>query len=408
MEITSDHKKTAPVPPGYLEAMCDYLEAGEPELWEWFSSNKTKIEHVESTRLDLLKSAYRLDSGQQPELYRLAEAVTAALLLDCPVTFYQSQNSGDGMNAALAYIPGEIHMVLQGPILTALDDVEKQALMGHEFSHYLLWERWDGRYLIASQILGAMTLDAQAEPAHLESARLFDMYCEIFCDQGALRVTGNLNAAVAMLVKIETGLQEVSAESYLVQAEEIFSKGDIKAAGISHPESFIRSRALKLCQEGKAETESEITKMIEGTRAVSELDLLGQQRVMGCTRRLIESFLTAEWMQSEPVLAHARSYFSDFRVADSGNEVDLEAIKAAGESLKEYYCYVLLDFVAADRDLEDLPLAAALLMARSLEMERQFGTIAMKELNLKKSQFEKIEKNADKLVAGASEMEQQA
>jgi hypothetical protein len=408
MEIANDQNEIALKPPGYLVAICDYLQVGEPGVWEWFSANQTKVEHVERTRLELLKSAYRLDRGQQPELYRLAEAVTAALSLDCPVTFYQSQNSGEGMNAALAYIPGEIHMVMQGPIMTALNDVEKQALMGHEFSHYLLWERWDGRFLIASQILGAMTLDAQAEPAHLESARLFDMYCEIFCDQGALRVTEDLNAAIAMLVKIETGLQEVSAESYLAQAEEIFSKEDIKAAGISHPESFIRSRALKLCQESRAETDAEIKKMIEGTRPVSELDLLGQQRVMGCTRRLIESFLAEEWMQSEPVLAHARSYFSDFRAADNGNEVDLEAIKAAGEPLKEYYCYVLLDFVVADRDLEDVPLAAALLLARRLEMEKRFGTIAMKELNLKKSQFEKIEKNAEKLVAGASEMEKQA
>ena len=44
---------------------------------------------------------------------------------------------------------------------------------------------------------------------------------------------------------METGLSEVSAESYLRQADEIFSAGRTQANQLTHPEPYIRARALK-------------------------------------------------------------------------------------------------------------------------------------------------------------------
>ena len=99
--------------------MREYLKKEEPELWQWFSSNRVRQEHAEAVRLDLLKSTYRLEAASQPQLYGLAEEVLGKLQLEAPVTFYQAQ-SGGGLNAALAYLPGEVHIIFVGSVLNAL------------------------------------------------------------------------------------------------------------------------------------------------------------------------------------------------------------------------------------------------------------------------------------------------
>src|SRR5262249_43386733 len=103
-----------PVP--YHWAIRDYLKSEEPELWKWFSSTKVRQEHAEAVRLDLLKSTYRLDAASQPQLYGLAEEVLGQLQCKAPVTFYQAQ-CGGGLNASLALLPGEAHIILVGSIL---------------------------------------------------------------------------------------------------------------------------------------------------------------------------------------------------------------------------------------------------------------------------------------------------
>ena len=54
---------------------------------------------------------------------------------------------------------------------------------------------------------------------------------------------------MSTLVKMTTGLTEVDADSYVRQAEEIFSKDSVQANQLTHPESYIRARALMLWAE---------------------------------------------------------------------------------------------------------------------------------------------------------------
>ena len=44
--------------------------------------------------------------------------------------------------------------------------------------------------------------------------------------------------------------------------------------------------------------------------------------------------------------------------------------------MQDYYCYVLLDFITADRDLEEYPLAAALTLTEELGLKDRFSEIA--------------------------------
>ena len=76
-------------------------------------------------------------------------------------------------------------------------------------------------------------------------------------------------------------------------------------------------------------------------------------------------------------------------------------LEAADSTLRDYFCYVLLDFAAADQSLDDLPLSAALVTARQVGLGQRFSEIAAKELGLPKKRFAKIEANAERRVAEA-------
>ena len=74
----------------------------------------------EAIRFDLLKSTYRIDRDAQPALYEMADEVAKSLGMEVPVTLYQAQNP-QGLNASLAYIPDEAHIVLHGPVRVSPD-----------------------------------------------------------------------------------------------------------------------------------------------------------------------------------------------------------------------------------------------------------------------------------------------
>jgi hypothetical protein len=70
--------------------------------------------------------------------------------------------------------------------------------------------------------------------------------------------------------------------------------------------------------------------------------------------------------------------------------------------MQDYYCYVLLDFATADRDLEEYPLAAALALSEQLGLKDKFGEIARKELRLRQKSWEKLDQQKHELLAKAN------
>lgn len=383
----------------YHCAIRDHLQREEAALWRWFSSNRVREEAADAVRLDLLKSTYRVDRETQPALYELADRVLGKLGFEVPVTIYQSQ-SGSDLNASLAYIPGEAHLVLSGPVTSTLTAHELEAVFGHELSHLLLWDGWNGDYMVVDQLLGAMSMDAHADTAHIESIRLFRLYTEVFCDRGALRVAGETALVVSALVKMHTGIAEVNAQSYLQQAEEIFSQGPVKAQELTHPEVYIRARAIERWSANDQEADAMVAEMIEGAPALDTLDLLARTRVAANTRVLIGRLLSPKWFRTEATLAHARFYFDDFD-PDEGiaARAPAEPFDRGDDALKDYYCFVLLDFVSADRDLEDLPLAAAIILAREVGLSDRFRTRAMQDLSILARRYDALAGKAGALLS---------
>jgi Peptidase family M48 len=392
-----------PEPLPYQRSMVEFLKAEEADLWNWFSSTKARGQQSEAVRLDLLKTTYRLEAATQPQLYASAGEVLTHYGFRAPITFYQAQSAGP-MNAGLAYLPGEAHIVLVGPVLVALSEAELRALLAHELAHFVLYEGWDGEFLVAADLLRALANDVAAAPAHVESARLYTLYGEIFADRGAYCVTRDAAVTIATLIKTETGLTQVSADSYLRQADEIFDKSRVQADQLTHPEPYIRARALRLWADSGPDAAAKVEAMIEGKPLLMRLDLLAQRRVAATTRRLLERLLAPTWFRSEAVLAHARLFFEDFAPpGDNHAENDADTLADLDPALRDYYCYVLLDFVTADRDLTDPALAAAIVLSRRLGLAERFAELAIKELGVGKRAFAKIDRDAEALLARTNE-----
>ena len=369
-------------------------------MWNWFASARAQADYTENLRLELLKSTYRLDAEGHPELYNNVEVAKARLQLDIPITLYQAQNSPQP-NATLYFMPGEGHVVFSGSLLSQLNAEEIKSVIGHELAHHHLWGREGGEFHIADRLIQAVANDPRAATSHEHTARRFQLYTEIFADRGSLCVTGDVNPVVAGLVKIQTGLSQVSAASYLRQAEEIFAKGNVATEGLSHPEAFIRARSLALWRERGDDATVTISDMIEGTMALDELDLIGQARLTNHTRRFLEYLLQPKWFQTTATLGHAKLFFADFQPVNTRDASVLDGFKFSDTKLREYFCYLLLDFVTADPELEDMPLVAALDLSRQLEMDAQFEKFAAKELKMKIRDVRKLKEQAGEMLAKA-------
>jgi hypothetical protein len=379
------------------------LKAREAGLWEWFSSARLRAEHAQGARIELLKTAYRLERESHADLYAVADHAAAKLRTTAPITIYQSQGA-QALNASLAYVPGEAHILLEGPVATRLGREELLAVLAHELAHFALWETEGGDLFVAEQVLTAMANHDRARPSHFQSARLFRLYTEIFADRAALFVTGDAAASINALVKLETGIEAVSAENYLRQADEIFKNEEVQAEKLTHPETYIRARALKLWADRAEEANAEITRMMEGPLSLEELDLIGQARLSELTRRLLLELLKPRWFQSSAALTHARLFFEDFAPAGPEHEDAgvFEEIQAAGSRLQDYFCYVLLDFAAIDPELEEAPIAAGLLASERLGCLHRFEELVMKELGATKKRITKLKKERDRILADAA------
>jgi len=237
---------------------------------------------------------------------------------------------------------------------------------------------------VADRIITSIANSGNSEMAYYETARLFRLYTEIFCDQGAFTVLENTDPVITSLVKIATGLDKVSAESYLKQAEEIFnSEKHTKADTITHPENFIRARAIQLWQTGGRDAEQEIIRMIEGTAGLNQLDIFKQKMMSELTHRFMQLLLKPKWFQTSLTLSHAKQFFPKFSMDSSAtlSKELLTSVNDSHNSIKEYLCYLLLDFVIVDPALELVPFGCAFQFAEDLQLKDVFDNIVKKEFN---------------------------
>ncbi|MFT6861713.1 MAG: hypothetical protein ACJAVK_000266 [Akkermansiaceae bacterium] len=388
-------------PLNYHRRMRDYLLAEHRELWEWFASIEGKSDYTEAVELHLLKTTYRLEREAHRDLYEAADEVSLALGLAIPVTLYQAQG-GAGNSAALYDTPGHGHIVFIGGLLELLDLPEKRAILGHELAHFKLWREDSGRHLVADQVLTAMVNEPRADETHFQSARLHRLYTEIYADQGALLVTDE-KTTISALLKVHTGMKTANPESYLKQAEELFRKGQFSTEGSTHPELFIRVRAIQKTSSGEDQTEveEEINRLIEGEMKLDEMDFLSQQSLLGHTKAFLQAHLKEEWLQTDTILAHASLFFHDFRESLASPGTFVLNLGGVDKKIRDYFCYLLVDFAVADRELDENSIAASFVTAESFAIADALEPLMREELKLRKKDVIRIRKEATETVSKA-------
>jgi len=366
----------------YHQLITDFFKR-QQAVWRFFSQHTQQEEQQQELRTGLLKNTYKFDPAIETALYEKLALAKERLGLQLPVTLYQALHSEE-TTAAIIYTGSEAHIVFSGKIIQLLSDEELLAIIGHELSHVHVCGQLDGDLAIADRIITAIAHHPGATAAHYESARLFKLYTEIFCDRGAALAAGHYAPVVSALVKTATGLQAVNADSYIKQAEEIFThEGGLRAAGLSHPENFIRARAVHLWHTKAAHTDDSIRRMIEGPAGLDKLDLLQQQALSAITRRLLQLVLQPAWMQTAPVIALAKAYFATLEWQEPPpTDAWAPNIPALHDTIKEYLSYVLYDMATADKQLEDLPLGYCFFLAGHLRLDTHFNQVVKKERKL--------------------------
>jgi Peptidase family M48 len=379
-------------PLAYHQDVVAHLQREERHAWEW-SSSEVLTQEVGEIRESMLRGTYRLEQQGHPQVFEACTTAMARLGIDAPFTLYQA-NDGT-MNASLVYVPGEIHLVFFGPILEKLGQDELLALMGHELSHYLLWSMGERDHYRASRVFDHALCYPDAKPSHRETARLLSLHTELFADRGAAIAAGAAEPAVAVLVKVMTGLTNVDPEAYLRQAQEVEATGG-KSRGMSHPEAYLRARALQLWWVNDPELPQWLKKHLQGPLSIEALDLLGQSRLTAMTRGFLARFMVIAGESSDEISTQLRAVFPDFNRQE---ESPLDLAEITGEQIddatRDFFIALMFDLAMADADATEQVMLAAAKVSATIGATERLTSALRRDLKWTKAR-------ADKLVAQAA------
>ena len=390
----------------YHRRVADTLASKEKELWGWFQSDTFAEQYQREAQLRLSKSALELGrdgNANNVRRYELAEAARDKLGLAADIVLYQSQDAGGAPNAMLHYIPGQITVEFCGRVLELLDEDELLDLLGHEIAHYKLYQEEGGRHHTAVRLVHWICRRDDCPIIWLETARRLSLYTEIYCDTAGFIVTGNRDVSIRGLAKMVADFKDADAKAYLAQAETILAQEKSGSQGLSHPELYIRAKAIANRDALDAQGfEGSLVPLIEGPLDIESLDILSQESLQDLTRSLIDCFARPEANRTEAVMAHARHFFPKYRWP-AKSAISTIVLPDTTSETRDYLAYVLLDLAHCDQAHAEDALGTALVVARQCGLDAAFRKVARKELRKTTDELAKFERHGVTVMGGVAD-----
>jgi hypothetical protein len=238
---------------------------------------------------------------------------------------------------------------------------EEQISAAERQARMKLYTVGNGELEIADRIVAAIVEREDFDTSYLETARLFQRYTRIYGDRCAGEVTADPTDS-------------------------------------EYPQ---RVRALQLWREQGDAAAKAISRIVEGPRELGRLDIFSQAALRELTRVFIFEFLRPDWIRTPSMTALAYAYFADLswnqgddgltdepggegtvRYFSAGARAQLaDGLAGVHGSVRDYFAFVLLDFVLADASLEERAAARARAFAADLTLADTFGHLYNRKSN---------------------------
>lgn len=363
------------------------------KMWAFFSNPKKRTNDIIEYKQELLKNTYKYTKETHAVLYANIVKIQQKIgLQNLNITAFQSQGF-ENANAGIVVFENECFLIFSGNIIDIMSPEELETVIAHELAHCLFYKLENGQMEIADTIINAIGNNFNSEPVYLETARRFKLYTEIFCDRIALEVSSNQNAMVSGLLKITTHTQNLDVSEYLKQIDEILTlEPNSKTNQNTHPEIYIRAKAINLWYKKEEKASEIIDKLVDNHPHLDKLDLLQQKRLNELTFVIIHLLLKPNWMKTTLTLSHAKQFKSDFVQDKSAviNQELIEQVLSWHDSVHEYLCYVLFDFCKVDSVIEIPAIGWCLQFSEDLQMKDIFKKIITRELKLSAKRLDKF------------------
>jgi hypothetical protein len=392
-QTVGSQRKLTPL--AYHSKLVDWLQKNEADVWAWGTSQKTRDEQLAEMRESMLRHTYRLEAEAHADVHAACRKAMRALEIDAPVTLYQA---GGDMNASLCFIPGEIHLVFQGPVIERLTSQELVALMGHELAHYKLWSLEGGSYHATSMILDHALAYPEAAASHAESERLYSLHTELFADRGGAIAAGDPAPAITLLLKTMTGIPNPDAAAYLRQAAEL-EKSATPSQGISHPEVYLRAQAVDKWWRGEAGTDAWIADRLSGPLSFTKLDLLRQVELTELTEKYFRFVTSNPTLRTVAVITEIKHIFPNWQ--EEGDVLSAQEMQnlVLDNSVREYFAALTFDLAMADSDVREDILSAGAQAAMYCKFTEGYKAALRRDLKLTRAVIDRITNLSAKGIA---------
>lgn len=202
---------------------------------------------------DLLGQSVRVGPRQFPELHRMVSECAEILNIPVP-TVYVYQNFG-AINAATFGTETDSFILINSATVDRLSPDELRFVIGHECGHI---QNSHVTWMTALHFLtnvGGMVVKGVAMPATI-ALRNWSRAAEITCDRAGLLCVGDVDTAVATMVRLAVGSEnlagEINLDEYLEQLEGIRKGiGRVSEFFMTHPYLPKRVKALRLFAESE-------------------------------------------------------------------------------------------------------------------------------------------------------------